>query len=143
MSSPTPIRIRKGVHARDGHACAWHAKGGCDPETLVPQHRQGGMGGRKTKHRLSNVVWLCSRINGDIESNADLQREAVNRGIKISLHANPAREPMLHAVHGWVVLDDDGGVTSINHVRADRADRAARLAATVWPSITTHEGVRA
>lgn len=111
MSSPTPIRIRKGVHARDGHACAWHRFDSCDPETLVPQHRQGGMGGRKTKHRLSNVVWLCSLLNGEIESNADLQAEARRRGIKISLHANPAREPMLHAVHGWVVLDDAGGVT--------------------------------
>lgn len=122
--SVTPVRIRKGVHVRDGHRCAWHPAGLCDPATLVPQHRQGGMGGRKAKHRLSNVVWLCSLLNGEIESNADLQAEARRRGIKISLHANPTREPMLHAVHGWVVLDDLGGVTPFEAVRTTQGVRA-------------------
>jgi hypothetical protein len=40
-----------------------------------------------------------------------MQAEAVRRGIKVSLHADPATIPIEHAVHGLVLLDDHGGVT--------------------------------
>ncbi len=66
------------------------------------------MGGRKDKHRLSNVVWLDSILNGEIESNPVLQAEALRRGIKISIHADPTLIPVIHAVHGEVWLTDDG-----------------------------------
>lgn len=68
------------------------------------------MGGRKDKHRLSNVVWLDSIVNGEIESVPSMQREAVRRGIKISGFADPERTPIEHAKHGFVLLDDNGGV---------------------------------
>ncbi len=70
----------RALEERDGRRSAWTGNEG---ETLVPQHRQGGMGGRKLKHRLSNVVWLGSEINGLIESDPRWQAEAVQRGIKI------------------------------------------------------------
>lgn len=90
----TPKRLLKALDARDGHVCVWT---GIDTGRLVPQHRQGGMGGRKGKHRLSNLVWLDSIINGLIESDATYQAEAIRRGIKISLHADPLKVPVRYA----------------------------------------------
>ena len=107
----TPQALLKVIERRDpDRACAWHTKGLCDPETRVPQHRQGGMGGRADKHRPSNVVWLCSEVNGLIESNARYQARARARGIKISGFSDPRMEPIDHALHGPVLLDDNGGV---------------------------------
>lgn len=103
----TPKALLRKLTERDGHRSAWT---GDDVDTLVPQHRQGGMGGRKNKHRLSNVVWLESEINGLIESDAGWQAEALVRGIKVSLHDEPSHVPIEHAVHGRVLIDDDGGV---------------------------------
>lgn len=106
-----PKRLLTALDARDGRVCAWHGESSeCDPETLVPQHRQGGMGGRKGKHRLSNLVWLDSLTNGLIEADAGLQAEAVRRGIKISGFDEPSHAPIHHAVHGLCLLDDYGGV---------------------------------
>jgi hypothetical protein len=109
MSSQTPRALLKQMDERDGHVCAWT---GVDTGRLVPQHRQGGMGGRRGKHRLSNVVWLDSFINGLIESDPVYQAEAVRRGIKISGFAKPWEVPMEHAVHGIVLMDDEGGVAA-------------------------------
>lgn len=111
MSTPKPVL--RALDERDGHVCAWHGVDGdetgerCDPDTLVPQHRQGGMGGRRNKHRLSNVVWLDSLMNGLIESDAVLAAEARRRGIKISIHADPTRVPVAFP-DGDFLLGDDG-----------------------------------
>ena len=107
MSSPTPRGLLAVLDQRDGHRCAWT---GQESDRLVPQHRQGGAGGRRDKHRPSNVVWLDSLLNGRIEAEAALQAEALRRGIKISGFADPTATPIQHAVHGLVLLDDDGGV---------------------------------
>lgn len=103
--SPVPKRLLDALDKRDTHVCAWT---GIDTDRLVPQHRQGGMGGRKNKHRLSNLVWLDSLINGLIESDPVYQAEAIARGIKISLHADSTAIPVTHIVHGRVYLDDAG-----------------------------------
>lgn len=105
MTTPKPLL--KALEARDGHVSAWT---GNDCPELVPQHRQGGMGGRRGKHRLSNVVWLESHLNGLIESDPAYQAEAVRRGIKVSGFDEPSHVPIHHAVHGLCLLDDDGGV---------------------------------
>jgi hypothetical protein len=107
MSSQTPKALLKQLDERDGHVCAWT---GVDTGRLVPQHRQGGMGGRKSKHRLSNVVWLDSLINGLIESDPVYQADAVRRGIKVSGFADPEKVPIEHAAHGLVLLKDSGAV---------------------------------
>lgn len=105
----TPKRLLAALDARDGHRCAWT---GIDTGRLVPQHRQGGMGGRKNKHRLSNLVWLDSIVNGLIESDPKFQADAVALGIKVSGFDEPSTVPIRHAVHGLCLLDDMGGVTS-------------------------------
>ncbi|WP_413600819.1 hypothetical protein [Curtobacterium sp. Curtsp57] len=107
MADQTPKWLLVALEERDGRRSAWT---GNESDTLVPQHRQGGMGGRKSKHRLSNVVWLESDINGLIESDPAMQAEAVRRGIKISGHDDPELVEVRHAVHGLVLLRDDGSV---------------------------------
>lgn len=107
--TPVPKGRLKDLDARDGHLCAWT---GVDTGRLVPQHRQGGMGGRKNKHRMSNLLWLDSLINGFIEADPFYQSEALRRGIKVSGFSDPAKIPVDHAIHGLVYLDDEGGRTS-------------------------------
>jgi len=110
MSSRTPAPLLAALEARDGRRSAWT---GDESDTLVPQHRQGGMGGRRSKHRLSNVVWLESSINGAIESDPEMQAEAVRRGIKIGGHDDPELVEVRHAVHGLVLLRDNGQVVPV------------------------------
>lgn len=107
-----PKRLLDALDERDGHVSAWTGREyvrGSDTDVLVPQHRQGGMGGRPNKHRLSNLVWLESEINGLITADAIFQAEAKRRGIAVSLHADARLVPVLHAAHdGEVYLTDDG-----------------------------------
>lgn len=97
---------------RDGHRCAW---AGMEGEDLVPHHRSNrGMGGDRSKNRLSNIVFLPSLVNSLLESDPSWQAEAKRRGIKISGFANPELTPIQHSVHGWVLLGDDGSVSPLN-----------------------------
>jgi len=104
--------LLRALELRDGRRCAWHFAGACNPDTLVPHHRANrGMGGSKSKDRISNLVWLCSSMNGLVESDPDYAEAARKRGIKISSHDDPSHVLIQHAVHGRVLLDDFGGVT--------------------------------
>lgn len=110
-----PKKLLAALTARDGHRSAWT---GDDNDTLVPQHRQGGMGGRRGKHDLANLVWLESELNGAIKDDADLQAEAMLRGIAVSIHADPSLVPVRHAVHGIVFLSSDGRAVPVGEVPA-------------------------
>jgi len=101
-------RLLNGITKRDGHRCAIC---GDDNETLVPHHRAGrGMGGRRSLDRLSNLVWTCSLENGLMESDPEFAVIMRTKRIKISSHDEPSHVWLFHAVHGRVLLDDDGGV---------------------------------
>jgi hypothetical protein len=111
--SGTPKALLKALDNRDGHRCAWHEGGLCDQQTLVPHHRANrGMGGRKSANVMSNLVWLCSEMNGRIEAQALFASVARGRAIKISSHDNPEHVPIIHAVHGRCLLLDDGSVVT-------------------------------
>ena len=101
----TPKSLMKTITQRDGHESFWT---GDDVPELVPQHRQGGMGGSSRKHRPSNVIWLESLLNGLIESDSELQAEAFRRGVKVSQHADPEKVPIMSADGSWWLLTDDG-----------------------------------
>ena len=104
------------LRVRDDNRCAWTGE---TSDRLIPQHRANrGAGGSKLANRLSNGVLLDSLINGQIEADATLQAEAVRRGVKVSRYADPLLTPVLHAVHGWVFLDDDGGFTTVEEIAA-------------------------
>lgn len=104
----TPKAALRKLEARDGKECVWHGES-CGTDTLVPQHRMGGMGGSRSKHRLSNLVWLCSLMNGDIESDAELAAEARRRGIKVGFWADTTAVPVIYADGDPYWLDDEGG----------------------------------
>lgn len=99
----TPKRLLRALDERDGHVCAWL---GYDTGRLVPQHRAGGMGGAKSKHRIENLVWLDSGINGLIESDAGWAAEARARGIKISIHDDPRLRPVTMLGSEWWLTAD-------------------------------------
>lgn len=108
-----PKRLLTALDNRDGHRCAWHWEGACDPSTLVPHHRQNrGMGGSRDGNNLANLVWLCAEMNGFIEADARAAWAARRRGVKVPRNGRytAADIPILHAVHGWGLLGEDGGV---------------------------------
>ena len=108
----TPRSLLRALTTRDGHVCAWHGVS-CGTESLVPHHRANrGMGGRKSANRLSNLVWLCSEMNGLIESDPLLADLARRKGLKISSHDNPEHVPIRHFMYGLCLLQDDGTIVT-------------------------------
>ncbi len=111
----TPVKTLNAITRRDGHVCVMT---GADTDRLVPQHRQGGMGGPKSKHAPANVLWLDSLLNGDIESDAELANVARAYGIKVPSGVNPERVPVFYRhEHAWFLLYDDTR-EQITHLRA-------------------------
>lgn len=102
MGDRVPAGVLAKLTARDGRSCIWTAT---ESDRLVPQHRQGGMGGRKNKHHLPNLLWLDSILNGLIEADPELQKVAKAWGIKISIHAQPEQIPVFRPhQHQWFRL---------------------------------------
>lgn len=75
---------------------------------LVPNHRRNrGMGGSKAREVPSNVVTMCSSMNGQIESNPELRLWAVAKGWKLLEGDDPRSVPCFDAIDcKWFVLDD-------------------------------------
>lgn len=106
MADYTPKRALRALEARDGRVCVMTGTTG---DRLVPQHRAGGMGGRKNKHSLPRLLWLDSIANDLIESDPEWQALALAYGVKISLHVAPERVPVFFRhEHAWFVLEGDG-----------------------------------
>ena len=80
------------------------------------QHRRrAGMGGdrRPETHAPGNLILLCgsgtTRCHGHVESYRD---DAMKTGHAVSANKTPTLQPIDHAVHGRVLLDDEGGWTA-------------------------------
>jgi len=86
--------------------------GGCvccgQVEVAVPQHRVNrGMGGSKLLNKPSNIIALCSRMNGLIESDAAQASLARSYGWKLESWQQPEFEPVYYPLEGrWYYLDD-------------------------------------
>lgn len=118
MADSVPLPILRKLTARDGHECTMT---GTDTDRLVPQHRQGGVGGRRNKHRLANLLWLDSITNGLIESDPRLQAVAKAWGVKVSLHADVEQIPVFRPhLHQWFRL---AGETRIPITALEALDR--------------------
>jgi hypothetical protein len=89
--------------------------GGClhcgEVEAVAPNHRVNrGMGGSKTRDVPSNIVVLCSLLNGQIEADARWARVAKSYGWKLESWQSPVSEPVYNSLTGeWRLLDDDWG----------------------------------
>ena len=82
-----------------------------ETEAIAPNHRiNRGMGGSKLRDNPSNIVVLCSVVNGLIESDAKWRRQAISWGWKL-----PSWEDSLYApvydfqTFTWWSLDDKFG----------------------------------
>lgn len=93
-------------------------------DRIVPQHRQGGMGGRRDKHRPENVLWADSLLNGLIEADADLQAIAKAWGVKVPIWVRDITlVPVFYRFeHAWFVLEGDNRreITALDAI--DRMD---------------------
>ena len=98
--------------ARDFGRC-WHC--GLDDDTLVPQHRAGrGMGSVKSRHTPSNIIVLCSWMNGAIESDHRQADFAKRQGWKLQSWQDPLNVPVFDTrTNEWKMLDDSFGVTVV------------------------------
>jgi 5-methylcytosine-specific restriction endonuclease McrA len=104
-----PVKLRKQILERDQHC--WHCGQVWD---LVVHHRVNrGMGGSKLLDTPDNLMAVCARWNGDMESDADVAAKARGWGHKL-----PAWEALSHPVYDvmggswWVLLPDGSMVES-------------------------------
>jgi len=80
-----------------------------ETEAISPNHRANrGMGGSKERDVPSNIVLLCSILNGQIETDSRWAQLATKYGWKVSKFANWREEPVFDMLTGqWFLLRDD------------------------------------
>lgn len=92
--------------------------GGClhcgETEAIAPNHRinrgMGGVGKNSPLNLPSNLVILCSQLNGLIESDDRWAAFAKRYGYKLERWQNPAEEPVFDFGSGvWKLLDESFG----------------------------------
>ena len=87
----TPKQFKKFLN-RDG-GC-WHCG---DDTTAIPHHRVNrGMGGSKARDEPSNVIVMCSYVNGLMESDPIMAQMAREYGWKLESWQNPATVPVFN-----------------------------------------------
>lgn len=110
----------KQIHKRDKGRCArctkWHDLSSGRGDTWSMHHRKPrGSGGHDPKGLwapdVSNGIILCGHgtdgCHAAVEGTLDESRE---NGLSVSLNGKmmPWEQPIKHAVHGWVLLNQDG-----------------------------------
>jgi len=80
-----------------------------ETEAVSPNHRANrGMGGSKERDRSSNLVVICSLLNGLIESSHSAATIASRYGWKLRSWEDPELVPVFDRVNGnWYLLDDE------------------------------------
>lgn len=79
-----------------------------ETEAISPNHRiNRGMGGSKSLDKTSNLVVLCSRLNGLIESDAFYRDMALRHGWKLERWQTPEETPVFDECTGiWYLLNN-------------------------------------
>lgn len=82
-----------------------------ETEAVAPNHRVNrGMGGSKKRDHASNLVLICSVLNGLIESDPRWAETARRHGWKLNSWEKPHEVPVFDALSArWYILDDDFG----------------------------------
>lgn len=66
------------------------------------------MGSSKVLDTLQNVILVCSRYNGEMESDADIANQARDLGHKLSKFASPSAPVFDNFRKRWFYLDEKG-----------------------------------
>ncbi len=66
------------------------------------------MGSSKVLDTLQNVILVCSRYNGDMESDANIANQARDLGHKLSKFASPSAAVFDNFQKKWFYLDEKG-----------------------------------
>jgi len=66
------------------------------------------MGSSKVLDTLQNVILVCSRYNGDMESDANIANQARELGHKLSKFASPSAAVFDNFQKKWFYLDEKG-----------------------------------
>ena len=92
-------------------------------DSVAPHHRANrGMGGSKKRDVPSNIVVVCSWLNGAMESNAGIAHKAHFHGWKLWAGENPLDVPVWDAVRReWVLLGDDFSRTRVDRMPLQEA----------------------
>lgn len=73
------------------------------------------MGGSKLLDRPSNIVVLCSIVNGLLESDPAIARRSRDAGWKLGRHEDPLTVPVYYPnLQTWFMLDDQWDARSID-----------------------------
>ena len=89
-------------------------------EAIAPQHRinrgMGGVGKNSPLNKPSNLIVLCSTLNGLIESDDRWATVAKTQGWKLERWEDPLTVPVFDRNTGeWRVLNDDYGYSIVQH----------------------------
>jgi hypothetical protein len=105
--------VVKLVQSRDFGCCAYcgHGINGERGRDWSLHHRQpAGMGGDRKAHTAANLIMLdgcgVTACHGWVESH---RTEATKLGFLVRRPSKPLLTPIEHAMHGLVLLDDEGG----------------------------------
>jgi hypothetical protein len=99
---------RRVVAERSGGVCEIRNLIVCQGRATNMSHRKArGQGGQWTP---SNILHACGSGTTGCHGWAEREREEARAyGFLIFRSDDPAQAPVLHAAHGWVLLDDLGG----------------------------------
>jgi hypothetical protein len=76
------------------------------------------MGGSKLLDAPTNLVVLCSWLNGAIEADSALRLKALQYGWKVSKWDDFRAKPIFHSVSGeWRLLNDDYSFSVVEQER--------------------------
>jgi len=106
---PVPATVAEAVIARENGACAVC---GLPLHTGHLHHRKPrGMGGSGLVNTVSNMIHIHESCHlKHVERN---RQRSYDMGWLVNGHNNPSETPMRYMLNRWVLLSDDGQITTV------------------------------
>jgi 5-methylcytosine-specific restriction endonuclease McrA len=107
-----PKKLRNLILARDPHC--YHC--GQTEELTVHHRKNRGMGGSKLLDTPDNLMAVCSRYNGEMESHPVVAQQARSWGHKLPVWESTGW-PVFDVAGGWWFLLEDGSRVRVENER--------------------------